>query len=174
GSYLSVGLKLNGYLFGGKFNYSRLWSEFRRYQEVGNIVLAFRALVGGIHSKDSSNFIPVEDRFYSGGSNSVRGWNRSQLGPKRESGTPLGGNSVLEANIEARVPLFWRINGVAFIDAGNVWSHSFKYNLRELAYAIGAGIRIETPIGPIRFDVGFPIRNEKKKPQFFISVGQAF
>ncbi|MFA5641448.1 MAG: BamA/TamA family outer membrane protein [Bacteroidales bacterium] len=174
GSYLSVGLKLNGYLFGGKFNYSRLWSEFRRYQEVGNIVLAFRALVGGIHSKDSSNFIPVEDRFYSGGSNSVRGWNRSQLGPKRESGTPLGGNSVLEANIEARVPLFWRINGVAFIDAGNVWRHSFKYNLRELAYAIGAGIRIETPIGPIRFDVGFPIRNEKKKPQFFISVGQAF
>ena len=174
GSYLSVGLKLNGYLFGGNFNYSRLWSEFRQYQEVGNVVFAFRAMVGGIHSQDSSKFIPVEDRFYSGGSNSVRGWNRSELGPKRESGTPLGGKSVLEANIEARVPLFWRISGVAFIDAGNVWTQSFTYNLGELAYAIGAGIRITTPIGPIRLDIGFPVGKEKKSPQFFISVGQAF
>lgn len=174
GTYLSVGLKLNGYIFGGKFNYSRLWSEFRKYQEVGDVVLAFRAMVGGIHSQDSSKFIPVEDRFYSGGSNSVRGWNRSELGPKRESGSPLGGKSVAEANIEARFPLFWRISGVVFVDAGNVWTESFKYRLGELAYAVGAGIRITTPIGPIRLDIGFPVGNEKKSPQFFISVGQAF
>ncbi|MFA6770591.1 MAG: BamA/TamA family outer membrane protein [Bacteroidales bacterium] len=174
GTFLSLAFKLNGYLFGGVFNYSRLWGEFRQYQEVGNVVFAFRTLVGVIHSRDSSKYVPVEDRFYSGGSNSVRGWNRSELGPKRESGTPLGGKSILEANIEARVPLFWRISGVAFIDAGNVWSDSFKYRLGELAYAIGAGIRIKTPIGPIRFDVGFPVGNEKKNPQFILSVGQAF
>lgn len=174
GTYLSLGYKLNGYIFGGKFNYGRIWSEFRQYKEMGDVVLAFRAMIGGIYSKDNAQFIPVEDRFYSGGSNSVRGWNRSELGPKRESGTPLGGKSIIEANIEARVPLFWLISGVVFIDTGNVWSESFRYRLKDLAYAIGGGIRIKTPIGPIRFDVGFPVGNEKKSPQFFISVGQAF
>lgn len=174
GSYLSLVYKLNGFLFGGKFNYNRLWSEFRQYQEVGNVVFAFRALVGLINSQDSSKYVPVEDRFYSGGSNSVRGWDRSELGPKRESGTPLGGKSILEANIEARIPLFWRVSAVAFVDAGNVWTESLKYRLGELTYAIGAGIRIKTLIGPIRLDIGFPVGNEKKSPQFFLSVGQAF
>jgi outer membrane protein insertion porin family len=131
-------------------------------------------MAGGIHSGDSTGFIPVEDRFYSGGSNSVRGWNRSELGPKRESSTPLGGKSIIEANLELRQHLFWRLSGVAFIDAGNVQRNSFEYKLNELAYAVGGGLRVETPIGPIRFDVGFPVWNEKRSPQFFISVGQAF
>lgn len=174
GTYLSAGYKLNGFIFGGKFNYGRLWSEFRQYQEVKNVVLAFRFMLGGIHSQDDSQFVPVEDRFYSGGSNSVRGWNRSELGPKRESGTPLGGKSIIESNIEARIPLFWLISGVLFLDAGNVWQDSFNYPLKDLAYAVGGGIRIKTPIGPIRLDIGFPVGNEKKSPQFFISVGQAF
>lgn len=174
GTHLSAGYKLNGFIFGGKFNYGRLWSEFRQYQEVKNVVLAFRFMLGGIHSQDESQFVPVEDRFYSGGSNSVRGWNRSELGPKRENGTPLGGKSIIESNIEARIPLFWLISGVLFLDAGNVWQDSFSYPLKDLAYAVGGGIRIKTPIGPIRLDIGFPVGNEKKSPQFFISVGQAF
>ncbi|WP_423127681.1 BamA/OMP85 family outer membrane protein [Gaoshiqia sp. Z1-71] len=174
GESLSVGFKLNGHLFGSDFNYSRLWGDFRSYKKIDQWVLAFRIMGGGISSADSSGFIPVEDRFYSGGSNSVRGWNRSELGPKRDSGTPMGGKSILEGNIEARHPLFWRLSGVAFVDAGNVWTGSYRYQLNELAYAAGAGIRIETPIGPIRLDIGFPLWNEKRSPQFFISVGQAF
>ncbi|MCW0483047.1 outer membrane protein assembly factor BamA [Gaoshiqia sediminis] len=174
GQSLSVGFKLNGHLFGTDFNYTRLWSDFRSYHKLGDWVLAFRMMGGGIASADSSQFIPVEDRFYSGGSNSVRGWNRSELGPKRESGTPLGGKSLLESNLELRYPLFWRLSGVAFLDAGNVWANSYNYRLNDLAYAAGGGIRIDTPIGPIRFDLGFPVWNEKKSPQFFISVGQAF
>ncbi|SDD33336.1 autotransporter assembly complex protein TamA, partial [Williamwhitmania taraxaci] len=169
-----IGFKLNGYLLGSDFNYNSLWAEFRTYYEIGDVVIAFRILTGGIHSADTSQFIPVEDRFYSGGSNSVRGWNRSDLGPKRSNGSPLGGKSVMEGNLEARYPLFWKVSGVAFLDAGNVWTESYTYKLKELAYAVGGGIRVETPIGPIRFDVGFPVWNEKKKPQFFISVGQAF
>jgi len=169
-----TGFKINGHLFGSDFNYTRLWADFRNYQEAGNFVIAFRAMAGGIKSGDENGFIPVEDRFYSGGSNSVRGWNRSELGPKRESGTPMGGKSIIESSLEFRFPLFWRLSGVTFMDAGNVWTGSYAYKLNDLAYAAGPGIRVETPIGPIRLDVGFPLWNMKKSPQFFISVGQAF
>lgn len=174
GINLSLAFKLNGYLFGGDFSYTRLWGTFRVYHKIGDFTLAFKLAAGGIHSSDTSGFIPVEDRFYSGGSLSVRGWRRAQLGPKRESGSPLGGKSLLESSFEVRFPLFWRLSAVAFIDAGNVWTGSYSYNLNDLGYAVGPGLRIETPIGPVRFDVGFPVWNEKKLPQFFISVGQAF
>lgn len=174
GFNISFGYKLNGYLFGGDFSYNRLWADFRTYHEAGNVVIAFRAMAGGIRSADSDGFIPVEDRFYSGGSNSVRGWNRAQLGPKRESGTPMGGKSIMETSIEVRYHLFWRIGGVAFLDAGNVWRESFKYKPGDLSYAVGGGLRVETPIGPIRLDLGVPVWNEKKSVQFFISVGEAF
>jgi outer membrane protein insertion porin family len=169
-----MGFKLNGHFLGSDFNYTRLWADFRNYQDIGKLTLAFRFMAGGIKSADESGFIPVEDRFYSGGSNSVRGWNRSELGPKRESGTPMGGKSIVEGSVELRYPLFRKLSGVAFLDAGNVWTKSYSYRLNDLAYATGPGIRIETPIGPIRLDVGFPVWNEKKSPQFFISVGQAF
>lgn len=174
GINLSLAFKLNGYLFGGDFSYTRLWSTFRIYHQIGDFTLAFKLAAGGIHSSDSSGFIPVEDRFYSGGSLSVRGWRRAQLGPKRESGSPLGGKSLLESSFEVRFPLFWRLSAVAFIDAGNVWTGSYSYNFNDLGYAVGPGLRIDTPIGPVRFDVGFPVWNDKKSPQFFISVGQAF
>ncbi len=174
GISLMMGFKMNGHFFGSDFNYTRLWADFRNYHDIGNLTLAVRAMAGGIKSADEDGFIPVEDRFYSGGSNSVRGWNRSELGPKRESGTPMGGKSVAEGSIEVRYPLFWRLSGVVFMDGGNVWTKSYTYKLNDLAYASGPGIRIETPIGPIRLDIGFPVWNEKKSPQVFISVGQAF
>lgn len=174
GVNLSLGYKINGYIFGTDFNYTRLWGDFRTYQKLGDAVLAFRLMAGGISSADSSGFIPVEDRFYSGGSNSVRGWNRSELGPKRESGTPLGGKSIFESNVEIRYPVVWRLSLVAFFEAGNVWEKSWSYDLNNLGYAAGTGLRIETPIGPVRFDVGVPLWNEKRGAQFFISVGQAF
>ncbi len=174
GVNISVGFKINGYIFGSNFSYTRLWGDARTYQKIGDWVLALRIMGGGINSSNKSGFIPVEDRFYSGGSNSIRGWSRSQLGPKRESGSPLGGKSIIEANVELRYPLFWRLSGVAFFEGGNVWRHSYQYKLNSLGYAAGGGIRVATPIGPVRLDVGVPVWNKKKSPQFFISVGQAF
>ncbi|MFW6289992.1 MAG: BamA/TamA family outer membrane protein, partial [Mariniphaga sp.] len=70
--------------------------------------------------------------------------------------------------------LFCRISLVAFLDAGNIWEKSYYYEFNNLAYAVGTGIRVDTPIGPVRFDVGFPVWNQKTSPEFFISVGQAF
>lgn len=168
------GFKYNGYIFKSDFNYTKMWLDLRKYNKIGDFVLSIRGMIGGIYSSDSAQFIPVEDRFYSGGTNSVRGWARSQLGPKRETGTPMGGKSVVEMSVELRRPLFWKLEGAVFMDAGNVWSQPYHYPLNELAYAAGAGLRFKTPIGPIRFDVGVPLWNEKKRVQLFLSIGQAF
>jgi len=174
GINLSFGLKVNRYVFSSDFSYTRLWGDFRTYRKISDLVLAYRIMAGGTVSSDKNEFIQVDDRFYSGGSNSIRGWNRAGLGPRRETGSPLGGKSIFESNFEVRYNLFWRLNLVAFIEAGNVRITSFPYNLNDLGYVPGTGIRIDTPVGPVRFDAGFPVWNAKRSPQFFISVGQAF
>lgn len=171
---VSLGGKINGYIFGTDFDYTKVWTDIRRYQPIGKFILSLRAMIGGIYSSNSDGFIPVEDRFYSGGSTSNRGWGRSELGPKRESGTPLGGKSIIEMNVEIRRHIFWRIELAAFLDMGNVWEEAYHYRFNELAYAVGGGIRINTPIGPIRLDIGVPIANANKTVHFFLSVGQAF
>jgi outer membrane protein insertion porin family len=174
GELLNIGAKLNGYFFGGDFNYSKIWIDGRKYAQAGNFNFAVRLMAGSILSSGKTNYIPVEDRFYSGGSNSIRGWSRSALGPKREDGTPLGGKSILESSVEIRHPLFWLLEGAIFMDAGNVWTSSFHFPLDDLAYSAGAGLRVKTPIGAIRLDVSVPLWNEKKSAQFFLNVGQAF
>jgi len=174
GLNVSLAYKLNGYIFGGDFNYSRVWTDIRNYQDLNKLVLATRLMIGAIHSGDSDKFIPVEDRFYAGGSNSIRGWQRSELGPLRDDGTPRGGSSAIQASVELRIPLVWKLSVVSFMDFGNVWEQELHYRLNDLAWATGGGIRLETPIGPIRFDVGVPVWNEKRSAEFFLSVGQAF
>ena len=60
------------------------------------------------------------------------------------------------------------------MDAGNVWQDTYAVELGDLRYAAGAGIRFETPIGPIRFDMARPVWDEKKSWQWHLSVGHAF
>lgn len=171
---VSLGAKVNGYIFGTQFDYTKLWIDVRKYLRLGKFVVGLRGMIGAIHSSDTTGFIPVEDRFYSGGTNSNRGWARSELGPKRENGTPMGGKSIFEMNVEVRHPLFWRLEIAAFVDVGNVWAQDYHYRFNDLAWAVGGGLRLNTPIGPVRLDLGVPIANEKKSVQFFISIGQAF
>ena len=182
GTTITVGGKLNGYIFGGDFNYSKFWVDARKYMQVKRLVIAGRAMIGGIHSSDDHGFIPMEERFYSGGSDSNRGWARSTLGPEltiEEDGVskviPAGGKSVLELNLELRHPLVWRIELAAFLDVGNVWKNSFDYRFDQISYTAGGGLRVNTPIGPVRLDIGYPFAGPgQRQVQAFLSVGQAF
>ncbi len=164
---------LSGLGFGSKTRYMKLLIDLRKYQPLSALVLATRIKLGGIRTFGKESFVPVEERFYSGGSSSVRGWARSELGP-HEAGLPIGGLSLFEASAELRYPIVGILSGVVFGDMGNVWTESFTYKPAELRYAAGAGIRITTPIGPIRLDVARPVADNDKKVQFHISVGQAF
>jgi outer membrane protein insertion porin family len=161
-------------MFPSDYDYSRLLLDFRRYQELAKLVIAMRLKFGAVNSNDDSGFVPVEDRFYAGGAMSLRGWSRSTLGPLRQNGNPIGGKSLIEASIELRYPIIGIVSGVVFTDFGNVWLPAFTYKLDNLRYSGGIGVRVSTPIGPIRLDVAWPVDDRETGAQFHLNVGHAF
>jgi outer membrane protein insertion porin family len=86
----------------------------------------------------------------------------------------MGGNSLLEGSVELRYPIWKILSGVVFCDAGNVWEGTYDHNLRQLEYAGGGGLRVKTPLGPVRFDVAVPLTQSSKKLQYYLSIGEAF
>lgn len=176
GTFSAITYTLSGIGFKSDFHFMRILLELRRYRKItDNFSFAYRMKIGGMKPTEKDSLTPIEERFYAGGSNSVRGWERSQLGPKSEENKPIGGLSYLEGSAELRYPLWRKLSGVIFLDSGNVWSESFQYELKRLRYASGVGLRFRTPIGPIRFDVATPVfEGIKLQPQFHISVGQSF
>ncbi len=158
-----------------EYQFSRFLMDSRYYTSLRPwMVLAARLKVGSIRSRDTGGFVPFEERYYAGGSTSVRGWSRSTLGPLDPSGKPIGGSSLLETGLELRVPHGNPLHAVVFMDAGNVWETPLTYKLNDLGYAAGAGIRYETPIGPLRLDIAHPLFRGTQQVQWWFSIGHAF
>ena len=125
----------------------------------------------------NSKSLPFEKLYFSGGANSVRGWSVRSLGPGGYRGVPGSldyvnhtGDIKLDMNVEYRTHLFWKLNGAAFIDAGNVWTlksrysdstgqFSFKRFYKEIAVSYGLGIRFDLDFLILRFDGGMKAIN---------------
>lgn len=166
---------ISGLGFNSEFHFSKWILDMRRYNGLLDLaVLASRIKLGSLTSHDEDEFVPVEERFFAGGASSVRGWARSELGPLDEDGTPIGGKSLLEASLEMRYHIWKPFSGVAFTDFGNVWLGSLSYDLADLRYSVGLGLRVSTPIGPMRLDVARPVFDEEESVQLHLSVGHAF
>jgi outer membrane protein assembly factor BamA len=170
----------------GDYDYRELTAEGRHYLSVfDRFIWANRIKVGSISgSGDVENLAPFYKRYFLGGSSSLRGWGRFQVSPLSGSGLPIGGHSMLEASTEFRIPVWRNLSLVLFGDVGNVWRNSWDINLDDLRYDVGPGLRYNTPIGPIRLDVGYQLNpiegllvqgKEQPRPfRFHFSVGQAF
>lgn len=151
--------------------------EGRYYKQIWwQMILATRLKLGAIQPYGKSEDVPFNLRFFAGGPGSVRGFELNRLGPLDSEDQPLGGNSLIEGSIEVRFPIVGDLGGALFLDFGNVFRSPFTYPLDELRYAGGPGIRYNTPIGPIRLDVGFILdrRTDEKFGRVEISIGQAF
>jgi len=120
--------------------------------------LAFGARTGIIHSLNASTdealAIPIDERFFNGGSTTVRSFGERDLGPHDRRGNPLGGEFFTIFNVEYTFPIFGELQGAVFTDAGNLLPSSEDVGLNDMRYAIGAGLRYKLPIGPIRLDYG--------------------
>lgn len=175
GQVVSLNVKTNGLFKSSDIPFVRMLAEYKSYIGIRNgVILALKIKAGSIYRTDGGTFIPADERFYAGGSYSVRGWKRSELGPKNEYGTPIGGKSLLEASAEFRFNVGRMIIFSLFTDAGNVWEEPFTYKINELRYAVGAGLKVKTPIGPAGIDVARPVFDVERKWQLHISIGHSF
>ena len=140
-------------------------------------VLALRVQGGAIFELGKAGGVPNVERFFAGGLNSVRGWGLDQLGPKNHQGEPTGGLSRVEMSMEVRTQIFFSMGTAIFVDVGNVDAKLRAFNPGSLKYAVGAGLRYLSPVGPVRFDVGYRLSDDstvEKRIQYHISLGQAF
>jgi outer membrane protein assembly complex protein YaeT len=183
GYLISTHLESADSWLGGSFRYNEVVGEGRYYLPIGkSIVWADRVKAGSLLGGDSSK-IPFFKRYFVGGSTSVRGWGRYQVSPL-SSGLPIGGRTMAEISTEGRFPLSGRLSGVMFVDGGNVWAEAGSIRPSGLRWAAGPGLRYDTPIGPIRVDLGIqlnPIHGllingipEQRKWRVHFSIGQAF
>ncbi len=140
----------------------------------GLSVLAFRGLVGS--AQGASDFqLPPDQRFYGGGSATVRGYKYQSIGPLFPDGNPEGGAAIDAATIELRQRLWHNIGAVVFADAGQVNTSSAPFQ-GKLQEGVGVGARYYTPIGPIRVDVATPVNRPPHGDSFelYLGLGQAF
>ncbi|MCG3154832.1 MAG: Outer membrane protein assembly factor BamA [bacterium] len=178
GSFRSLEIRW-GNLFFDRKPYWRATLDLRRYLPLAaGTVLALHGVIGSLHLPATMKDADVPDElYYAGGSSSVRGWRRLELGPRTANGIVAGGRSLVEGSAELRLQVWKDWGLVWFLDAGNVKRASAAFPLNELHYASGWGVRYNTPIGPGRLDFAWKLnkqRFDEKRFEFHLSVGQAF
>jgi outer membrane protein insertion porin family len=143
--------------------------------------IAFGARAGIIHSLTENGpaeatAIPIDERFFNGGSDTVRSFIERELGPRDNKGHPLGGEFFTVFNIEYTFPIFGELQGALFTDAGNLLPTSEEPGLDDMRYAVGVGLRYKLPVGPIRLDYGVnpDPRPDEHSGAFHFSFGFAF
>ena len=137
----------------------------------GRTVIAARAL-SGVALGATQFSLPPDQRFYAGGSGTVRGYRYQSVGPEFPDGNPEGGTNMEAVNLELRQRVGTNLGFVTFVDSGGVSSPSGSV----YRVGVGAGVRYYTSIGPIRFDLALPTKRRPNDDKFeiYIGLGQAF
>jgi outer membrane protein insertion porin family len=138
------------------------------------LVFATAARVGLAHGLGGD--VPTSERFYAGGSTTLRGFEQNTVGPIGENDIPTGGNAVLVLNNELRVPLIRFLDGVLFLDVGNVYPTIRDFSLNDLRESAGIGVRLRSRWLLLRADYGFVLDPRPGEPRgrFYFNIGQAF
>ena len=139
---------------------------------------------GGGSIVDVVQDLPASERFFAGGDTTVRGFSLDRLGTDATispTGFPTGGNGLIVLNAELRAAVVGSLGVVGFLDAGNVFPRATDFDLGQLRAAAGVGLRYQSPVGPIRIDLGFKLDRRELAPGrlerrnvLHISLGQAF
>ncbi len=142
--------------------------------QAGRSVVALRGLVASAQGAGQFD-LPPDQRFYGGGSSTVRGFRYQSVGPLFTDSSPEGGTGIDAATIEFRQRVWGAFGAAVFVDAAQVDASSapFQGTLRE---GVGAGVRYYTPIGPIRVDFAVPLNKPPGGDSFelYLGLGQAF
>lgn len=159
----------------GQTGYVRTQIDGSAYMPLGsdNYILAGRFRFGQISGASNFSIAPSR-RFYVGGGGSVRGYGYQRIGPRDINNDPIGGRSLTELAVEARIR-FGNFGVVPFFDAGQLYTSALP-KFTQMRYGAGLGLRYYSSFGPIRVDVGTPINPDKgdSRIAIYVSLGQAF
>jgi outer membrane protein insertion porin family len=177
GFYQDVNVELAGSFLGGNNSFSRTILTTRYFYPLSlGTVIATAYQVGWIAPFGPTRIISINERLFTGGPNSLRGFGYQKVGPLGANGLPLGGNFMMVGNLEIRRVIYTLVSGVAFGDIGDVWSRVRDFRVISLRGDIGAGLRINTPIGLAGLDYGVNVRPRpgESKGKLYLRMGQAF
>jgi len=167
----TISLLRSGVGFNSTYHFFRALNTFNYYYPITQSnSFAFQMKYGHLLSFDKDKIVPIEERYYSGGANSIRGWARNQISPINENKEKTGGNRLIEFSIENRKIIFKDLEFALFYDIGNVWET--KVDTSNLLSSVGFGLRYYSILGPIRLDFARPLDIDRW--QFYLQLGQSF
>jgi outer membrane protein insertion porin family len=177
GSFNQIYVETGARILGSDIQFVKGWLETRWFFKwPPPTVIAVAGRLGLATPYGGSTALTIKDRFFAGGATTVRGFRQDRLGPLDANGNPTGGNATAILNLEWRFPIWRWFGGAVFVDSGTVTPEISDLNFSAFKTGAGAGLRIKTPVGPIRFDVGYalqPIPGESRT-QFYVTVGNPF
>ena len=178
GTFSSLSFDQSALWLGSDVRNRKLLAQQFLFVPLGRVVLASRLQVGKKFGPDD---LFSGARFRAGGATTVRGYRENGLGPTDADGVPTGGEGLIVLNQEIRLPLYRWLNGVGFVDAGHVIDKGQKLGFGELKVGYGFGLRLDTPVGLLRVDLGIPrsplattSASTPKKYRFYFGIGHIF
>jgi outer membrane protein insertion porin family len=150
------------------------------WRVIGDMVVACALSGKLIEPADGSKQVPIYARYFLGGDSTVRGFEKYEIGPSAftEDGDAVrvGGNRLVRGNVEIRFPIYGSFGGVLFGDAGANWINEDGFNSTYIREGAGVGLRVATPIGPLRLDYGWKLDREEGESagEFYLTIGSAF
>ena len=199
GIYQSYEFDLNPIALGSNVSFTRLLTQTAYYRRIPANIIWANSLRIGLEEPFGGSHVPINEKFFSGGGSTLRGFPLNGAGPQHtitacgnpaDKSTcalitvPVGGPQLVILNSELRVPLpvslplvDRNLGFAVFYDGGNVFQYvGFRNFAKQYTNSIGGGLRYNTPVGPIRIDIGHNLNALPgiKSTQFFVSLGQAF
>jgi len=165
----------------GELKYGKLNYQYQHWFPIGRDYALMLNSDFGWAKGYGGKPLPFYKNFYAGGIGSIRGFEQSSIGPKDSLGDALGGNRRLIGNAEFYFPLpgtgmdrSFRMS--AFLDVGTVWGESDKANFGDLRYSTGLAFAWSSPIGPLKFSLGVPLKkqDEDDLQKFQFQLGTVF
>jgi outer membrane protein insertion porin family len=177
GTYFSGDIRVYAPVFVSDASFTRFFGQGAWVRSFGNRTQLASALRLGLERPfGDTPIVPISERFFTGGHDTLRGFERDTVGPKDENGLPTGGQAMLVANLEYRYTIWKLLVGDVFYDTGNVFLTIDDIDLGRLRHVMGLGLRLETALGPIRLEYGWKLDREPGETpgELYLSLGNAF
>ena len=174
GFFSSLTYNWGSELLGSEFAFNRLFTQQFLYRPLPWGLVSASAFRYERSSGDQGQAFVSTDRLSFGGPTTIRGYSRPEVELLDLLSATGATTHLILLNQELRFPILGDLRGVAFIDYGELRARLENLKGTEVRMGTGVGLRYSTPVGVLRFDVGFPLRGDEKKTQFYFGLGQAF